>query len=177
MFFKHIGWLFPGFSQAIGVLSSSAQTQQQRGVTILFFFFLILFIWLCQVLVLACEIFCCGTWHLVLHPGIEPKPPALGAWSVTPWTTREVPHHSFFTEKSLYYVLWAIWMLSSYPVASFPQEVIFEHAPSRSTIPWAYLIINLTQLDCELLEGKNCFLIALVLTMVCCMQEVFETAT
>lgn len=26
MFFKHIVWLSPGFSQAIGVLSSSAQT-------------------------------------------------------------------------------------------------------------------------------------------------------
>ena len=28
---------------------------------------------------------------LVPRPGIEPRPPALGAWSLTHWTTREVP--------------------------------------------------------------------------------------
>ena len=30
-------------------------------------------------------------WHLVRWPGIEPRPPALGAQSLTHWTTREVP--------------------------------------------------------------------------------------
>ena len=28
--------------------------------------------------------------------GIEPVPPALGAWSLNHWTTREVPSHTFF---------------------------------------------------------------------------------
>ena len=32
----------------------------------------------------ACEI-------LVTQPGIEPVPPALGAWSLNHWTAREVP--------------------------------------------------------------------------------------
>ena len=32
-----------------------------------------------------------GMWDLVPWPGIEPEPPALGAWSLSHWTTREVP--------------------------------------------------------------------------------------
>ena len=32
----------------------------------------------------------CGLWDLVPRPGIEPRPPALGARSLTHWTTREV---------------------------------------------------------------------------------------
>ena len=30
-------------------------------------------------------------WDLVPRPRIEPGPPALGAWSLNHWTTREVP--------------------------------------------------------------------------------------
>ena len=33
----------------------------------------------------------CGMWDLVPWPGIEPWPPALGAWNLSHWTTREVP--------------------------------------------------------------------------------------
>ena len=33
----------------------------------------------------------CGMWDLVPWPGIEPGPPALGAQSLSHWTTREVP--------------------------------------------------------------------------------------
>lgn len=40
----------------------------------------------------------------------------------------------------------------------FPPEAVFEHTLSPSTIPCAYLIINLILLDCELLGGKNCFI-------------------
>ena len=32
----------------------------------------------------------CGMWDLVPWPGIEPRHPALGAWSLSHWTTREV---------------------------------------------------------------------------------------
>ena len=38
----------------------------------------------------------CGMWDLVPRPGIKPRPPALGAWSLRHWTTREVPFFSFF---------------------------------------------------------------------------------
>ena len=30
-------------------------------------------------------------WDLVPRPGIKPQPPALGIWSLSHWTTREVP--------------------------------------------------------------------------------------
>ena len=31
----------------------------------------------------------CSMRDLVPRPGIEPGPPALGAWTLSPWTTRE----------------------------------------------------------------------------------------
>ena len=33
---------------------------------------------------------------LVPQPGIEPTPPAVGAWSLNHWTAREVPSTRFF---------------------------------------------------------------------------------
>ena len=33
----------------------------------------------------------CGMWDLVPWPGIEPGPPALGLWSLSHYTTREIP--------------------------------------------------------------------------------------
>ena len=33
----------------------------------------------------------CSMWDLVLWPGIKPRPPTVGAWSLSCWTTREVP--------------------------------------------------------------------------------------
>ena len=39
--------------------------------------------------------FCHAVWHVggivVPQPGIEPGPPALGAWSLKHWNSREVP--------------------------------------------------------------------------------------
>ena len=50
-----------------------------------------------RVLVATCGIFffSCGMRHLVPRPWIEPGPPALGAQSLTQWTTREVPEYIF----------------------------------------------------------------------------------
>ena len=53
--------------------------------------FVCLCIWLPWVLVAALGIFSCGMWNLVPWPRIEPWPPALTAWSLSRWTTREVP--------------------------------------------------------------------------------------
>ena len=59
-----------------------------------------LFIWLHQVLVVACRIFdlccsmqdhSCGMWDLVPWPEIQPGPPALGVQSLSRWTIRDVP--------------------------------------------------------------------------------------
>ena len=41
----------------------------------------------------------CGMWALVPWPGIEPWPPALGAWSLSHWTTKEVPDIRFLTRQ------------------------------------------------------------------------------
>ena len=35
----------------------------------------------------------CGMWDPVPGPGIEQGPPALEAWSLSHWTTREVPEN------------------------------------------------------------------------------------
>ena len=51
----------------------------------LLFFFLILFLYLAA-LSLSCKM-----WDLVPWPGIKPRPPVLGAQSLSHWTTREVP--------------------------------------------------------------------------------------
>ena len=42
--------------------------------------------------VAACRIFSCGMWDLLIvpWPGMEPRPPALGAWSLNHWTTGKV---------------------------------------------------------------------------------------
>ena len=43
-------------------------------------------------LVVACKLLVAAFMRdLVPRPGIEPGPPALGAWGLTHWTTREVP--------------------------------------------------------------------------------------
>ena len=61
-------------------------------------FFIYIFAWLCWVLVVPRKIFscgmrplCCGMWNLVPWPGIKSRPPALGAQSLSQWTTRKVP--------------------------------------------------------------------------------------
>ena len=35
-----------------------------------------------------------GMWDLVPWPGMEPRPPALGAWGLSHWTTKEVPRRN-----------------------------------------------------------------------------------
>ena len=53
-------------------------------------------------LVAACRVFSCGMWTLsccmwglVPWPGVEPGPVALGVWSLSHWTTREVLKRSY----------------------------------------------------------------------------------
>ena len=37
-----------------------------------------------------------GMWDLVPSPGMEPRPPALGARSLSNWTTKEIPAFCFY---------------------------------------------------------------------------------
>ena len=64
--------------------------------TTLFHLKKIFFTWLCQVLFAACRFFSYSMWDLVSGPNIEPRPPALGAWSLNHCTIREVPKSNFF---------------------------------------------------------------------------------
>lgn len=59
-----------------------------------------LFIWLRGVLVVGT--LSCSMWDEVPCPGMEPGPPALGAWSHSPWSTREVPIRDFWNSKCCY---------------------------------------------------------------------------
>ena len=63
-----------------------------------YFFFFLIFIYL-AVLGLSCSMWTlrCSIWGLVPLWGIKPRPPALGVWSLSHWTTREVP--SLFLEQ------------------------------------------------------------------------------
>ena len=44
-------------------------------------------------------------WDLVPWPGIEPRPPALGTWSLSHWATLEVPNSAILKKKIRFY-LW-----------------------------------------------------------------------
>ena len=73
----------------VPVLVSWCRENSTRGKVIgkkwVFFFFF-----------LAAPVFVAASmWNLVPRPGIKPRPPALGVWSLTHWTTREVPRSGF----------------------------------------------------------------------------------
>ena len=46
----------------------------------------------CRTFSCSLQTLICSMWDLVPLPGIEPGPPTLGVWSLSPWTTGEVPH-------------------------------------------------------------------------------------
>ena len=50
---------------------------------------------------MAGRISTCNLWDLVPQPEIEPGPLALGAWSLSHWTTRKVPKVLFLI-KAIY---------------------------------------------------------------------------
>ena len=95
----------PGSEPHLG--SSSACLTAQRGLfpscsIWSYFWILISFIYF-TVLGLCCSIrtLSCGMWDIVPWPGIKPESPALGAQSLSPWTTREVPGSLFLITNSL----------------------------------------------------------------------------
>ena len=81
----------------------------------------------CVLLVAACELLVAACmWDLVPGPGIKPGCPALGAWSLTHWTTREVPrilvfyHIPFVTENFLMFMY--IFFTSLLPTKELTQQ-------------------------------------------------------
>ena len=49
---------------------------------------------------MACERLSLGMWDLVPSPGIELRPPALGVWGLSHWTTRRDPGLAFLKEQN-----------------------------------------------------------------------------
>ena len=49
----------------------------------------------CKLGIFSCGVWTlsCSTWDLDPCPGIKPGPSALGVWSLSHWTTRDVPQH------------------------------------------------------------------------------------
>ena len=74
-------------------LGRPALSKFSAPCTELYLFFKSLFIWLHWVLVAAHELFnlVWGVQDLVPWPGVKPRPPSLGVWSLSHWTTWEVP--------------------------------------------------------------------------------------
>ena len=46
----------------------------------------------------------CGMWDLVPWPGIRPRPPSLGVWSFSQWTTREA-QQCLFLKNCCYFIM------------------------------------------------------------------------
>ena len=67
-----------------------------------------LLIWLHQV----CS---CSMWDLIPFPRIEPRPFALGPWSLSHWTTREVPVIWILTTPQIGFISpihrWGKWVI------------------------------------------------------------------
>ena len=83
-----------------GYIVQQREHSQYSTITLFFIFLIFIYLfWLCWVLVAvhgllvaACGLLVAACMQdLVTQPGIEPGPPALGAWSPTHWATREVP--------------------------------------------------------------------------------------
>ena len=82
------------------------------------------------------QYFSCNTWDLVPWPKIEPWPPALGAWSLGHWTTREAPYICFI------YFLWILWFFCADSFLAAQRSTTasssihpFPHVPSNV---WAF---------------------------------------
>ena len=80
-----------------------------------YFFKRNLFIWLCWVLVVARGIFSCGLqtlsclrWDLVPWPGSEPRPPALGAQSLTTGAPGKSPPCCFCLKMYFAYLTYSV---------------------------------------------------------------------
>ena len=53
----------------------------------------------------------CGSWDLLIVPcpGIEPKPPALGAQSLSHWTAKEVAQHNVVKCVVQWHLVYSRW--------------------------------------------------------------------
>jgi len=94
-----------------------------------------------SIFIMARTIFTCGMWDPAPLPGVEPGPPALGAWSLIHWITKEVPHHFF-----KYFHTYLFFLLKNYlpcffihgSLLSFCFYISFIYNPFLSRL-WVFL--------------------------------------
>ena len=124
-------------------------------------FIIYLFLWLCQVLIMAhwiftatcglftvaCGLFSytmqalsCGMGNFVIWPGIKPQ--AYGAWSLDHWTTREVPISSFRCQ-------------SSWPFRKHLLTFLFNNDPSRKSLLNNHLASYHHRQNCPLISSVS----------------------
>ena len=89
----------------------------------------------------------CSMWDLVPWAGIEPGPPALGLWSPSYWTTREVPIFCF--DKRVIQAIWewtSSFALYDSPLSSHPpvlskwREVLTNSSCTRRRKSYVHVI-------------------------------------
>ena len=82
----------------------------------------------------------CDKQDLVLQPGIKPRPPTLRAWSLTHWTTWEVPIYIFNTD-----LLWLHYKYTGI-FCSSTKKCAFSH------FPWSAWLFDLSFIVILILE-------------------------
>ena len=93
---------------------------------------------------------CCSMWDLILRPGIEPRLPALGVWSLSHWTTREVP--VLFCSYQPSAVLqaeqgWSVQQQSRWPLSK-EARLKLSLGPDRGGLVWSVRVRTRDPLQC-----------------------------
>ena len=84
-----LGYFYSSTGNQISLLPLHSGSQKWRNCFLEFTLKNCLFIWLCWVLVVACEIFQLQYVGSSSWPGTEPRPFALGMWSLSHWEILE----------------------------------------------------------------------------------------
>ena len=87
----------PGTEPVSPALAGRFLTTGPPGKSSVFFS---IFIYM-AVLVAVHRSFSCGMWDSVPGPGVEPGSLALGVWSRSPWTSKEVPKYIYIDTSGL----------------------------------------------------------------------------
>ena len=88
----------PGVEPVSPALAGGFFPPEPPGKPLLYLLFFLIFMFI----YLAALGLSCGMWDLVPWPGIELGRPALGAWSLSHWTTREAPSSGTFQMTQLF---------------------------------------------------------------------------
>ena len=127
------------------------------------YLFYLFFIWLRQVLVMACGIFSCGMQDLVPQPETDPRVPAWGAQSLSHWATREVlPSPSGLTCFCVFLNPTQVFPLPG-SLPGFSESGVPPLCPtgtqplpsSLQSSPWMHCLLIFSPLDCWVQHARG----------------------